>query len=95
LRHLGPCILAVEGRDFWLATHELFAVDRRLLRQAIASVSDSPQRDHCRDRLRVYGLMNRQALQSARYRTTPEMQHGLWRGGLSLSLRKQRAAAPA
>ena len=36
---LNP-VLAVEGRDFWLATHELFAVDRRLLRDAVASVSD-------------------------------------------------------
>jgi len=36
---LNP-ILAVDGRDFWLATHELFAVDRRLLGRAIASVFD-------------------------------------------------------
>jgi toxin CcdB len=36
---LNP-VLAVDGRDFWLATHELFAVDRRLLHQATASVSD-------------------------------------------------------
>ena len=39
---LNP-ILIVEGREFWLATHELFAVDRRMLRQSIASVSE--QRD--------------------------------------------------
>jgi len=39
---LNP-ILVVEGREFWLATHELFAVDRRMLRQSIASVSE--QRD--------------------------------------------------
>ena len=28
------------------------------------------------------------------YLTTPEMQHGLCRGGFSLSLRKQRAVGP-
>lgn len=39
---LNP-ILVVDGREFWLATHELFAVDRRMLRQSIASVSE--QRD--------------------------------------------------
>jgi len=39
---LNP-ILIVDGREFWLATHELFAVDRRMLRQTIASLSD--QRD--------------------------------------------------
>jgi toxin CcdB len=36
---LNP-ILSVEGREFWLATHELFAVDRRILRQKIATVAD-------------------------------------------------------
>jgi toxin CcdB len=39
---LNP-ILVVDGREFWLATHELFAVDRRMLRQTIASLSE--QRD--------------------------------------------------
>jgi toxin CcdB len=39
---LNP-ILVVDGREFWLAAHELFAVDRRMLRQSIASVSE--QRD--------------------------------------------------
>lgn len=39
---LNP-ILVVDGREFWLATHELFAVDRRVLRQSVASVSE--QRD--------------------------------------------------
>jgi toxin CcdB len=39
---LNP-ILVVDGREFWLATHELFAVDRRMLRQTIVSLSD--QRD--------------------------------------------------
>ncbi len=36
---LNP-ILSVEGREFWLATHELFAVERRILRQKIATVAD-------------------------------------------------------
>jgi toxin CcdB len=30
----------VDGREYWLATHELFAVDRRLIREKVASVSD-------------------------------------------------------
>lgn len=38
-RRLNP-ILAVDGHDFWLATHELFAVDRRGLRRTVASVAD-------------------------------------------------------
>src|SRR5262249_11590853 len=36
---LNPIVL-IEGREFWLATHELFAVDRRVLRQPIANLSD-------------------------------------------------------
>jgi toxin CcdB len=36
---LNP-IMPVDGCEFWLATHELFAVDRRLLRQPIANLSD-------------------------------------------------------
>jgi len=36
---LNP-IMPVDGREFWLATHELFAVDRRVLRQPIANLSD-------------------------------------------------------
>jgi toxin CcdB len=39
---LNP-ILVVDGREFWLATHELFAVDRRMLPRTIVSLSD--QRD--------------------------------------------------
>jgi toxin CcdB len=39
---LNP-ILVVDGREFWLATHELFAVDRRVLGKTIASLSE--QRD--------------------------------------------------
>jgi toxin CcdB len=33
-------IVSVEGREFWLATHELFAVDRRMLRKKIASLAE-------------------------------------------------------
>jgi toxin CcdB len=36
---LNP-IIAVEGQEYWLATHELFAVDRRALGRAVASLSD-------------------------------------------------------
>ena len=32
-------IVNVEGKEFWLATHELFAVDRRILRNTVASLS--------------------------------------------------------
>ena len=39
---LNP-IVVVDGREFWLATHELFAVDRRVLRQTVVSLSE--QRD--------------------------------------------------
>jgi toxin CcdB len=30
----------VEGRDYWLATHELFAVDQRVLRGRVATLAD-------------------------------------------------------
>ncbi len=36
---LNP-LMSVDGRDYWLATHELFAVDRRVLRERVASVSE-------------------------------------------------------
>src|SRR4051812_28192275 len=39
---LNP-VFRVEGRECWLATHELFAVDRRLLDRRVASLAD--QRD--------------------------------------------------
>jgi toxin CcdB len=39
---LNP-IVVVDGREFWLATHELFAADRRVLGKTIASLSE--QRD--------------------------------------------------
>jgi len=38
-QRLNP-LLTVEGREYWLATHELFAVDQRFLRGAVASVAD-------------------------------------------------------
>jgi toxin CcdB len=37
---LNP-IVTVEGREFWLATHELFAVDRRALRATVANLAAS------------------------------------------------------
>ena len=36
-------LVNIDGREFWLATHELFAVDRRILGKTIASLSE--QRD--------------------------------------------------
>jgi toxin CcdB len=39
---LNP-VLVVDGREFWLATHELFAVDKRALGKTLASLSE--QRD--------------------------------------------------
>jgi toxin CcdB len=36
---LNP-ILVVEGREFWLATHEMFAVDRRVLGKTVTSLSE-------------------------------------------------------
>jgi toxin CcdB len=38
-QRLNP-VFIVEGREFWLATHELFAVDRRLARKKVATLSD-------------------------------------------------------
>ena len=39
---LNP-IMNVDGKEFWLATHELFAVDRRVLGKTVASLA--PERD--------------------------------------------------
>jgi toxin CcdB len=39
---LNP-IMSIEGREYWLATHELFAVDQRMLRGTVASLAE--QRD--------------------------------------------------
>ncbi len=36
---LNPMAI-VEGREYWLATHELFAIDRRMLGQSVASLAD-------------------------------------------------------
>jgi toxin CcdB len=36
---LNP-LLSVGGRDYWLATHELFAVDQRLLKGKVATLTD-------------------------------------------------------
>jgi toxin CcdB len=36
---LNPIVL-VEGREYWLATHELFAVDQRILRAKLATLAD-------------------------------------------------------
>jgi toxin CcdB len=36
---LNP-ILPVAGRDYWLATHEMFAVDHRILRGSVASLAE-------------------------------------------------------
>ena len=38
-RRLNP-IVTVEGREFWLATHELFAVDRRALKKKVGSIEN-------------------------------------------------------
>jgi toxin CcdB len=32
-------VVSIEGREFWLATHELFAVERRILRKQVGSLS--------------------------------------------------------
>lgn len=36
---LNP-IMRIEDRDYWLATHELFAVDQRMLRRKVGSLTD-------------------------------------------------------
>ena len=36
-RRLNP-IVPVEGHEYWLATHELFAVDQRILRGKVATL---------------------------------------------------------
>ena len=38
-RRLNP-VRVVDGREFWLATHELFAVDQRMLRKKVTSFSE-------------------------------------------------------
>ena len=36
---LNPSV-ALDDREYWLAMHELFAIERRLLRSKVASLSD-------------------------------------------------------
>ena len=38
-QRLNP-VLPIEGREYWLATHELFAVDQRMLHGRVATVAD-------------------------------------------------------
>jgi toxin CcdB len=42
-QRLNP-LVTVTDQEFWLATHELFALDRRILRNRISSLAD--RRDH-------------------------------------------------
>jgi toxin CcdB len=39
-QRLNP-ILSVEGREYWLATHELFAVDQRILRGRVTTLANN------------------------------------------------------
>jgi toxin CcdB len=36
---LNP-VMVIEGREFWLAAHELFAVEQRILRRKVTTLSD-------------------------------------------------------
>jgi toxin CcdB len=36
-KRLNP-LVRVEGREFWLATHELFAIDRRLIGRTVGNL---------------------------------------------------------
>jgi toxin CcdB len=36
---LNP-VVPIEGREFWLAIHELFAVDRRILPDKVTTLAD-------------------------------------------------------
>jgi toxin CcdB len=38
-QRLNP-ILSVEGREYWLATHELFAFDQRILHGRVTTLAD-------------------------------------------------------
>ena len=33
-------IFSINGSDYWLATHELFAIEQRMLKERIASLAD-------------------------------------------------------
>jgi toxin CcdB len=38
-QRLNP-IMTIDGHDYWLATHELFAVDQRILRGKVGTLSE-------------------------------------------------------
>jgi toxin CcdB len=38
-QRLNP-VLSIEGREYWLAAHELFAVDQRILRGRVGTLAD-------------------------------------------------------
>jgi toxin CcdB len=38
-QRLNP-IIPIEGREYWRATHELFAVDQRVLRDKVTTLVD-------------------------------------------------------
>jgi toxin CcdB len=38
-QRLNP-VMTIDGREFWLATHELFAVDRHALGKTVVSLAD-------------------------------------------------------
>ncbi len=33
-------IFSIEGKEYWLATHELFAIEQRALKRSVASLAD-------------------------------------------------------
>jgi toxin CcdB len=33
-------IFSVDGKEYWLATHELFAIEQRVLRRSVANLAD-------------------------------------------------------
>lgn len=37
---LNP-LVSIDGREFWLATHELFAIDRRILGPAVVNLTSN------------------------------------------------------
>jgi hypothetical protein len=39
VRRLNP-VVRVDGGEFWLATHELFAIDQRILRRKVTMLAD-------------------------------------------------------